>query len=380
MHRPTILIVDDEPVNLSVLKQTLSPAFQVRACKSGEEALRAVRVAPVPELILLDIMMPGMDGYEVLGRLQDDPATREIPVIYITALDSMVDEEKGFHLGAVDYITKPFRPVIVLERTRVHLELKRSRDFLRSQNEWLEREVNRRVQENQLIQDTTLSILTELAETRDSDTGNHIVRTQSYIEILARRMRRDLSYAAELSDIRLARIIKAAPLHDIGKIGIRDSILLKPGKLTEEEFEIMKRHSEIGAQAIRIAINKTLLSSSGGGLESKSASMAFLEEAEIIAKYHHEKWDGTGYPEKLSGDQIPLSARLMALVDVFDALTTHRPYKAPWTMEEAASYIKQESGRQFDPAIVDAFLAEIDNFDRIRRAMADDEPKEERQS
>lgn len=232
MEKPKILIVDDEPINLTVLRKLLNPYFRVQVCKTGEGALQAAGMEPLPEMVLLDIMMPGMDGYTVLARMHENPATREIPVIFISALDSIVDEEKGFRLGAVDYITKPFRPVIVLERIKAHLELKHSRDALKNQNEWLEAEVERRVQENQLIQDAALGVISQLAETRDTDIGDHVERAQAIVEIIARSMQKETRYSQELGGGALTQIVKATPLHDIGKIGIPDSILLKPGRLT----------------------------------------------------------------------------------------------------------------------------------------------------
>jgi len=371
MEKPVILIVDDEPVNLSVLSKTLGASFHVRACKSGEEALRAVAIQPYPELILLDIVMPGMDGYEVLAKLRQEPRTCEIPVIFITALDSMIDEEKGFRLGAVDYITKPFRPAIVVERVRVHLELKQARDFLKNQNAWLEAEVTRRFEENQLVQDISMSVISGLTETRDFETGNHILRTQTYIELLGRRLQLNPKYVGRLTDSYLMSIIKAAPLHDVGKIGIPDSILLKPGPLTEEEYEIMKTHCLIGGNAIRGAINRAVLANAGKVRETKPLSLIFLEEAEQIAIYHHEKWDGSGYPYGLAGTDIPLSARLMALADVFDALTRLRIYKKAWNVETAMDYILSQRGAHFDPDIVDAFEDERCAFERILLIMGD---------
>ena len=371
MNDFSILIVDDEPINLAVLRKCLSPFFLVRACKSGEEALRLTNQSPKPDLILLDIMMPGMDGYEVLRRLQGSEETRSIPVICITALSSIIDEEKGFHLGAVDYITKPFRPAIVVARAKAQLELKQSRDRLKSQNEWLEAEVARRMAENELILDTTLSFITQLAETRDTDTANHIMRTRSYVEILARCLQYHPRYAGALTDAAVASIVKASPLHDIGKIGIPDAILLKPDRLTDEEFAVIKTHCEIGGRAIRSAIKQAASAGITPMSEAKPQSLAFLEEAELIALYHHERWDGRGYPDGLSGTAIPLSARLMALADVYDALTTPRVYKKPWRPDDAARHITEQAGLHFDPDVVEAFVIERSAFEKIQQMMAD---------
>lgn len=366
----TILIVDDEPINLSILANLFKTAYTVRACRSGEEALRVLKLQPKPDLILLDIMMPGLDGYATLDSIRKDEATSSIPVIFISALDSDLDEDRGFRLGAVDYITKPFKPAIVSARVNVHLELKQAKDRLENQKQWLESEVSRRLVENQFIQDAALFALTQLAETRDDITGNHIERTNKYVESLARALQKRPEYSSELDEATLNYIVKAAPLHDIGKIGIPDSILKKTGKLNEEEYEIIKSHCQIGASALRSAINRSM----GENLQKngyKAVSLLFMEQAETIALYHHEKWDGSGYPQGLRETQIPLSARLMALADVFDALTSWRPYKDAWPLMQAVDYIVGQKGIHFDPAVVDAFLEERDTFGRILLSMAD---------
>lgn len=373
MPSSTILIVDDEPTNLSVLSQLLSPSYQVRACKSGEQALRSASREPRPDLILLDVMMPGMDGYTVLSTLLDGESTRDIPVIFVTALDDELDEEKGIRLGAVDYITKPIKPAIVQARVKAHVEIKHARDRLKIQNVWLETEVARRMKENLLVQDVSLCVMAQLAETRDSDVGNHILRTQAYVEVLARQLSSRAGFASDLDELRLTRIVKASPLHDIGKVGIPDHILLKPGKLTPEEWEIMKTHTRIGGDAIRHAMDKALSLNKLQTGETIPESLAFLEMAQIIATGHHEKWDGTGYPDGLAGRAIPLPARLMALPDVFDALTTPRVYKKPWSTEEAADHIVQQKGMHFDPEIVEAFEAVRQEFQVIQRDLADSE-------
>jgi putative two-component system response regulator len=369
----TILIVDDEPANLSVLSQLLSPSYLVRACRSGEHALQSVGREPRPDLILLDIMMPEMDGYTVLSRLQEDDHSREIPVIFVTALDDEVDEEKGLRLGAVDYITKPVKPAIVLARVRAHVEIKQARDRLKTQNTWLEAEVVRRMRENLLIQDVNLCAMAQLAETRNVGVGNHILRTQAYVEVLACQLRLHPGFASDLEGVRLTRIVKASPLHDIGKIGIPDHILLKPGKFTPEEWEIMKMHTRIGGDAIRHAMAKAVNLNVGQTGDTKPEALAFLEVAAIIATSHHEKWDGTGYPDGLAGRAIPLPARLMALPDIFDALTTAREYKKAWSTEDAVACIRQQKGMHFDPEIVEAFEAVREKFENIQQNMADSE-------
>ncbi|MEN6437215.1 MAG: two-component system response regulator [Syntrophobacter sp.] len=374
MGDSTILIVDDEPTNLALLSRLLNPSYLVRACKSGEQAIVSAGKEPRPDLILLDVMMPGMDGYTILSKLREDEKTRDIPVIFVTALDDELDEEKGIRLGAVDYLAKPVKPSIVLARVNAHVEIKQARDRLKSQNVWLEAEVARRMRENLLIQDVSLCAMAQLAETRDSELGNHISRTQAYVEALAHELQSHADFASELDDLSLNRIVKASPLHDIGKVGIPDHILLKPGKLTSEEWEIMKTHTRIGGDAIRQAINKASRLNTGQISDTTPESLAFLKVAQIIATSHHEKWDGTGYPDGLAGRAIPLPARLMALADVFDALTTPRIYKTPWSMEEAAAYIREQKGKHFGPEIVEAFDAVREVFEDILRHLSDAPP------
>jgi putative two-component system response regulator len=352
----TVLIVDDTPENLRVLGELLHPHYQVRAVNSGERALRAVGVPPRPDLILLDIMMPGLDGYEVLRRLRADDRTRGIPVIFITAMDSPENEELGLALGAVDYIFKPIKPAIVLARVKTQLELKQARDRLAYQNEWLEAEVARRMRENLLIQDLSIRALATLAEVRDIETGHHIFRTQRYVEVLAHRLAAHPRFRAGLVEPRLAMIVKAAPLHDIGKVGIPDAILRKPGRLTPEEFAVMKTHPVIGAEAIHRALEQVLAAIGEEERLQAEHAFDFMEVASEIALGHHEKWDGSGYPNGLAGDDIPVSARLMALADVFDALISRRVYKEPIPLEEATAIIREGRETHFDPAVVDAFL------------------------
>ncbi len=371
MNPPTILIVDDEPANLAVLHQLLIPDYRVLASKTGKQALQNSLREPPPDIILLDVMMPDMNGYTVLGELQANEKTRDIPVIFVTTLDGAGDEEHGLELGAVDYINKPIKPAIVKARLRAHLEIKQARDRLKSQNAWLEDEVNRRMQENLLIQDIILCSLAELAETRDADTGNHILRTQAYVEALGRKLQSHPDFADELDESSLKRIVKVAPLHDIGKVGIPDHILMKPGKLTQEEWEIMQNHCRIGGDAICHAIDRAKAANINSTFSTKPEALLVLDVAQVIARSHHEKWDGTGYPDRLSGRQIPLPARLMALADVFDALTTPRVYKKPWTTEEAFNCISGQKGKQFDPDIVDAFESIREQFENIQKALSD---------
>ena len=370
--RQTVLVVDDTPQNITVLGELLHPYYTVRATNSGERALQAVRSEPQPDLVLLDVMMPGMDGYEVLRRLKTDKATQNIPVVFVTALGDEQNEEHGLELGAVDYIAKPFKPAIVLARVRTHLELKQARDRLAHQNEWLEQEVARRMSENLLIQDLSMRALACLAEARDTDTGNHILRTQTYIATLGRHLRQHERFRDALSGKQIDRIVKAAPLHDLGKVGIPDAILLKPGRLTPEEMEVMKTHPSIGAAAIEKAMKESLAAADEAMAAQASGAFAFLQTARDIALTHHEKWDGSGYPQGLQGDAIPVSGRLMALADVFDALICRRVYKEAMPIEQATEIIVAGRGKHFDPDVVDAFLACRDEFLEIAHRFRDE--------
>lgn len=348
--RATILVVDDDTESLGVLGSLLRQNYNVLAAPSGARALQIASAPHKPDLILLDVLMPEMDGYDVLSRLRDNADTQNIPVIFITGLDSTEDEERGLKLGAVDYIAKPYRPPIVLARVRTQLELKRARDWLANQNAYLEEEVARRMKDILLIQDITIKALAELAETRDPDTGNHIRRTQEYVRILAKRLQTHPRFSAFLTDKVIELLVKSAPLHDIGKVGIPDHILLKPSKLTDEEWAVMKTHSQLGATAIERAVSNA------------DRRVDFLVMAKQIVHFHHEKWDGTGYPAGLALDAIPIPARLMALADVFDALVSRRVYKTPIPEGQARDFIVGERGRHFDPDIVDAFLDCFDDF------------------
>lgn len=383
-EKKTILVVDDTPENLTVLGQLLKPYYRVKVAPSGQRALRIAVTDPKPDLILLDVMMPEMDGYEVIRRLREDPATHDIPVIFVTAMDSVDDEEHGLHLGAVDYIIKPIKPAIVLARVAAHLELKEARDWLQDQNAFLEAEVERRMHDNQLIQDISIRTLASLAEARDTETGNHIRRTQSYVAVLARHLSSHHRFSGFLTPNMIKIVAKSAPLHDIGKVGIPDSILLKPGRLTPEEFEIMKTHSRIGGDAIEQAMREELSLDEFVELQSDGAlanlapakgpmPLTFLSVARDIARWHHERWDGSGYPDGLSGDAIPIAARLMAIADVFDALVSRRIYKAPFSFDKAVQMIRDGSGSHFDPDVVAAFEANLDAFGQILKRFSDNE-------
>ena len=357
--RATVLVVDDTPDNLALMTSLLKGSYKVKVANGGEKALRVAQSDPPPDLILLDIMMPEMDGYQVLDQLKSDPRTRDIPVIFLTAKSEVEDEKKGLELGAVDYITKPISPPIVLARVRTQLTLKAAADFLRDKAEYLEQQVALRTREVRAIQDVTILAMASLAETRDADTGNHIRRTQFYVRALAERLKDNPRFAFFLSDANIELLFKSAPLHDIGKVGIPDRILLKPSHFDAQEFEIMKTHALLGCEAIAHA-EKAL-----------GTPVEFLRMAKEIAYSHQEKWDGSGYPDGLAGDAIPIPARLMALADVYDALISHRVYKEGMPHEEAALIISEGRGKHFDPDVIDAFLTIQDEFRTIAARFAD---------
>lgn len=350
----TILIVDDSPENLSALGSLLQDAgYRVKVANSGSSGLRLAAQPEKPSLILLDIMMPDMNGHEVLHYLRSSAATRDIPVVFLTARDSDEDEERAFAAGVADYITKPFKPSLVLARVRSQLLVRHARLWLQDQNQALEAEVSRRLRENELTQAVSIRALAHLAETRDNETGNHIERTQSYVRLLAMRLASRPRFADVFTEKYIDALASSAPLHDIGKVGIPDRILLKPGKLTPEEWEIMKTHTQLGSDAI-VHAEKDI-----------NSSLDFLRHAKEIVRWHHERWDGKGYPDRLCGESIPVSARIMALADVFDALISKRVYKDAYPFAKVRQIIAAERGRQFDPEITDIFIAHCDEFEAI---------------
>lgn len=367
--KATVLVVDDTPDNLVLISSLLKDLYKIKVANSGERCLKIAEEDHAPDLILLDIMMPGMDGYEVCIRLKSNPKTRDIPVIFLTAKVQTEDEQYGLEVGAVDYITKPISPSIVLARVKNHLALKAAADFLRDKNEFLEHEVQKRTQEVMAIQDATIQVVTSLAETRDPETGNHIRRTQFYVKVLAEHLSHHPRFADQLTDNEIQIIYKSAPLHDIGKVGIPDKILLKPGRFTPDEFEIMKTHTTLGRDAIERAERQL------------GMKVDFLRIAKQIALSHQEKWDGSGYPQALSGDDIPLAARLMAVADVYDALISRRVYKEGMSHEEALDIMRKGHGSHFDPDILDAFLALHETMRAIAIEYADsDEDIEEKRA
>ncbi|MEZ9822837.1 two-component system response regulator [Shewanella sp. 10N.286.45.A1] len=352
VKKATILAVDDTATNIEVVKGILSQDYLIQAALSGKMALKIIDKRQ-PDLILLDVMMPEMDGYQVCQQLKSQDSTKDIPIIFLTAKVQEDDETKGLALGAVDYITKPISPAILKERVKNHLLLKASRDLMERQNEILEERVIERTNQLAELQDVAMVAMGALAESRDPETGNHIRRTQHYVRVLAQALSKMPQYQQLLTPEIITAMYKSAPLHDIGKVGIADNILLKPGKLTEEEFEIMKKHAAYGRDAI-VAAEKSI-----------EVADNFLTFAKEIAYSHHEKWDGTGYPEGLAAEDIPLSARLMAIADVYDALISSRVYKPAFSHEKAVTIIAEGRGSHFDPNMVDCFLSITDEFNAI---------------
>ncbi len=358
-RQAVVLVVDDTPTNLTLMGSLLQAQYRVKVANNGEKALAIVASDDPPDLVLLDVMMPDLDGYEVCRRMKASPSTRHIPVIFLTARAESTDEAQGFTVGAVDYITKPISPPVVRARVRTHVALKRQADLLRAQRTLLRHEVELRTRELQTIQDVTIYAMASLAETRDSETGNHVRRTQLYLRALARHLQQHPRFKDVLTDAYIAILFKCAPLHDIGKIGIPDRILLKPGRLTPDEFEIMKLHTVIGRDAI-VNAERAL-----------GARLDFLDMAKELAYSHQEKWDGSGYPEGLVGEAIPLSGRLMAIADVYDALVSRRVYKDGMPHAEAVRIIEAGRGQHFDPDLVDAFLQIHEAFRHIAESLAD---------
>ena len=334
----TILVVDDTAQNIEVLSGVLDPYYKVKAATNGARALAIAGQDPAPDLILLDIMMPDMDGLEVCRRLKADLRTRNIPVIFVTAMSEVEDEARGFEVGGVDYITKPISPPTVLARVRTHLALA-------NQSRELERQVVERTVE---LNETRLDIircLGKASEFKDDNTGLHVVRMSHYARILA--------IGAGLSERDADLIFSAAPMHDVGKIGVPDAILKKPAKLEADEWKIMQMHVDYGLEIL------------------SGRSSELLDMARSIAVSHHERWDGKGYPKGVAGEAIPLAGRIIAIADVFDALTSVRPYKKAWPAEEAIALIRENAGSQFDPNLVKVMDTVLPQFDEVRAKYQD---------
>ena len=333
MQKQTVLVVDDVPQNLDVLCEVLQDDYRLKVALNGAEALAVARSADPPNLVLMDIMMPVMDGYEACKKMKEDLRTRHIPVVFVTARGEERDETYGFQVGAVDYITKPINPAVVKARVKTHLSL-------HNQNAVLEKKVAQRTHD---LNATRLEIIHRLgiaAEYKDNETGMHILRMSRFCNVIALGM--------GMNETEATLLLNAAPMHDVGKIGIPDSILNKPGKLTPEEWKTMMTHTTIGSEIIG------------------DHDYDLMVVAKQIALTHHEKWDGSGYPKGLSGENIPIEGRISAIADVFDALTSRRPYKEAWPVEQAREHILKERGKHFDPTVVDVFDASWDVLLKIR--------------
>lgn len=347
--RQRILIVDDTPSNIHVLMESLRDEYAIIVATTGPKALTLAAGPTPPDLILLDVMMDGMDGYEVCRRLKADIRTSALPVIFVTTLSQTEDEATGLELGAVDYITKPINPAIVRARVRNHLELKAHRDNL----EQLVAEQVKSISSSRL---STIFALSKLAESRDDDTGQHLERTQIYCEMVARRLMHKQAFPDLVDERFIETIYWASPLHDVGKVAVPDQVLCKQGKLTDEEFEIMKSHTLRGSETLRL-------------VTESYPDNDFIKMGLAIARSHHEKWNGTGYPDRLKGEEIPLAARIMAVADVYDALTSKRCYKEAMTHQQAADIISRDSGSHFDPTVVEAFQEIAAEVDTVRERL-----------
>ncbi len=339
MPKQCILIVDDTPENIDILSDILTHDYRIRVANSGERALKIIYSDEPPDLILLDIMMPGLSGLEICRRLKANPDRRHIPIIFVTAMSSVEDERRGLEMGAVDYITKPISPPIVKARVRTHLALY-------DQARELERMVLQRTEELVNTRQQIIRRLGRAAEFKDNETGNHVLRMSHYARLIA--------LAHGLGERASEIIFHTAPMHDIGKIGIPDAILLKPGPLDAEEWKVMHQHPMMGAEIIGKHDNE------------------LLESARVIALTHHEKWDGSGYPQGLKGEDIPLEGRIVAIADVFDALVSVRPYKTAFPLDIALQMMEGQIGRHFDPALMKAFTASLPEILQIREIYADE--------
>ncbi len=356
VQKSKILIVEDTDLNIDILVEALGQEYDISVAMDGETAL-VVAPANPPDIILLDVMMPGMDGYEVCARLKADPVTADIPVIFLTAMTDIADKARGFEMGAVDYIIKPFAIAEVTARVDVHLSLLQARRELKQQNALLEIKVDERTRELSLTRRVIIEAMASLAESRDSETGDHVLRTKYYVQALANRLRNHPRFSDFLQTVRPEELGQSAILHDVGKVGVRDHILLKPGKLTPEEFEEMKKHAVYGYEIISKA-------------RKRLGKNSFLLLAEQIAWCHHEKWNGSGYPRGLVGDEIPIPARLMAVADVYDAIISRRVYKEAMGHDMAVNIIIEGKGQHFDPCVVDAFMDLRETFMKIASELA----------
>jgi putative two-component system response regulator len=380
-HAAHVVAVDDKADILLILEDLLGVHFNMHTFGNGQQALDYLTRGGACDVVLLDIMMAGLDGFEVCRRLKADASTSDIPIIFLSGLRTAAEEEKGLALGAHDFIHKPFSPPVVLTRVRNAVHSHRASRLLKQRAEdleqlvaartqelvWQHEELVRRKQQVIAAQSATIGAFCALAEARDDETGNHIRRTQHYVKTLAEALRSHPRFGATLTTDAIALLFKSAPLHDVGKVAIPDAILLKPGKLTPQEFEVMKTHCERGYSAIVAA-----------GAEFADPETGYLRYAAEIAYGHHERWNGGGYPQGLAGEAIPTSARLMAVADVYDALISKRVYKPAFSHDDAIAMIAAERGEHFDPEVVDALLRERNTFREIAGEFRDDHHAEAR--
>jgi len=347
-EKKLVVLVDDNSANLRIGKNVLAEKFAVATCPSAEKMFSLLE-NNTPAIIMLDVDMPEMNGYEAIKILKTKPETKDIPVIFLTARNESDDELAGLSLGAIDYITKPFQPQLLLKRIEIHILVEEQRKELKGFNENLRKMVEEKTENVIELQNALLKTMAELVECRDDITGGHIERTQHGVKILLEELEKSGVYQEETKGWDENLLLQSCQLHDVGKISISDSILKKPGKLTPEEFDEMKKHTSFGEQIIE-------------KIEALAKESDFLNYAKIFAASHHEKWDGTGYPRGLKGDKIPLLGRIMAIADVYDALTSERPYKKAFSHEEAVRIITEGGGTQFDPALVEIFVQAADQF------------------
>ena len=347
-ERKKVIVVDDNPVNLELAKNTLTDVYDVFTAESAEKLFKLLEKV-IPDIILLDVIMPGMNGHEAMAILRQNSSTAAIPIVFITSKSDPESELVGFNLGALDYISKPFSPPILLKRIEVLLLMESQKADLRHMNNNLRKMVEEQTKEIIDLQNAVLKTLGNMVEYRDDITGSHIERTEALLSLLLDEMLEQGSYKSEIETWDMKLLLRSAHLHDVGKIAIRDKILMKPGPLTEIEYVEMQEHALFGEKIIEKIIQRT-------------NENDFLNHAKILAGTHHERWDGTGYPRGLAGTDIPLQGRLMAIVDVYDALVSQRPYKLPVSAEEAKTFIEEGRGRHFDPVIVDVFINGINRL------------------
>ena len=352
-----ILIVDDDETILRLLGGLLESEYQLAEATSGEQALEMLP-AFVPDLVMLDIMMPGIDGHETCRRIRSSPFGGGIQVMMVSARSSRDEQARAYEAGADDYVVKPFDPHQLCSRVRLHFRLRGALDTIASTAQHSE---DTGAQGMAHVHDVTVAALTKVAKFRDAETGEHLVRMRSYAQILAEELGRHGPCADEIDEQFLDDLYRASPLHDIGKVGISDAILLKPGALTPDEFETMKQHTTTGANILE-------------HVAFEAPGVSFLRMAAAVARFHHERFDGSGYPAGLVGTETPLPARIVALADAFDAITSARPYKDPLPADAAREIIERDSGSHFDPVVVEAFLGRFDTVVSVQKQIQDRAP------